>query len=107
DRAHLADADLHRARLPVLAAERDPHRLALVHGEEDAAVLAPFGGHLARVVVDATDREASEPGRERIRLSVVGDAKRAEEGDGEPVAEGERVVREEEAVHADGTNAPC
>ncbi len=79
--ADLADRHLHRAGLVVRAGEAEPHGLALVHGEEDAAVVAPVVGDVVGVVVHPADREAPQPWRQRVLPAVVGDAQRALEGD--------------------------
>src|SRR5690606_37435507 len=95
DRADFADADLERVWLPMRRREVQPHRLALVHRQHHAATLAPLARHPRRVVVDAPERERSEPGRQWIAAAVVGDAEGALDADGD-VADAQRVVGESE-----------
>jgi hypothetical protein len=83
ERVDLADADLDRVRLVVVAAEAQPQRLALVHRDDHAAVITPRLGDAVAVVLHAGDREPAEPGRQRVRAPVVGDPQRADERDGE------------------------
>ena len=82
-RADLAHRHLHGARGVARAVERDPHGLALVHGQEHAALLAPARGHAVGVVVHVAQREHTERRRQRVPAAVVGDAQRAVEGDGQ------------------------
>jgi hypothetical protein len=65
--------------------EAQPHRLALVHGEEHPAVLAPALWHSLAVVVDATEREGSQARRQRILAAVVWDAEGPHEPNREPL----------------------
>ena len=87
DRVDLADRDLDRVRPPVRAAEAQPHRLALVHRQQHAAVLAPLRRHAVGVVGDAPHGKAAERRRQRVVATVVRDAQGALEADGEVAAD--------------------
>jgi hypothetical protein len=109
-RADLAHGHLHGARLVRRPVERDPHGLALVHGQEHPAALAPALGHAVLVVLHVAQRERAQRRRQRVLPAVVGDAQRAVEGDGQgPHLEG---VAGDANVHGRGGHggvflSPC
>ena len=81
--ANLSGGDLHRARIVSIAAiEVDPRRFGPVHREDRAAAAQPALRQAPRVIVEMAQRETSRAGRERIILSIVGNAQRALEPEG-------------------------
>ena len=74
----------HLDRHRIAPAEVEPHRLGLVHREEDASAPAPLLGQPLQVVVDVVQRERPQARRQGIVAVVVRDAKRALEFDFQP-----------------------